>query len=471
MTEESITIDINKVSNEDGTIHTYTYYDEKVLITVTEQIEPKDFPGYKVRIHKPPNGYTISKIKGVPENGLPGQVSCSTVAVISWLGDSKPDIPIAIQIDNTTEYYTNIKGDSSWTKSSSVTPDNILQELDNWVCKNREAHIINLSEEGGAWNAGFCRKYFCPGCSGKQITVTKSQPSSKDCTLYEHEVIKGSVSRFKDSQTNYLGLSNIRDVKSVNVYCTKGTTDAFLIYLRPKDERAARVLFENKWYSRCSGDTHWEVEKSFTGGPSGDDIVPINKHLTDALIPRVIIDLTKTNGSYTPRRTTLQFSVEEDKIESTSSFLKCTHKLSESRPFRLKDIEYDGKLLGIKSKDLLFCVYAYYYSGHSTIPLLIELALSSGNNYKYLFRPTKDLDTWFKYVGSGEKATQLTNLNEMLDALKSIHIPDPPNASSSLPLALTDTLKIGGSSLTTAGLGGLAVWKGPSILARLIARM
>ncbi|EKX72462.1 hypothetical protein BEWA_049290 [Theileria equi strain WA] len=257
------------------------------------------------------------------------------------------------------------------------------------------------------------------------------------------------------------------DVKSVNVYCTKGTTDAFLIYLKPK-EGTTGVLLENKWYGRCSGDTHWEEEKGFTGEPTGDDIVPINKHLTDALIPRVIIDLTKTNGSYTPRRTTLQFSVEEDKIESTSSFLKCTHKLSESRPFRLKDIECGGKLLGIKSKESLSCVNAYYYSGHSTIPLLIELALSSGNNYKYFFRPTKDLDTWFKYVRSdvGE-TTQLNNLNEMLDALKKIHVSDPPNASPSLPLALTDTLKIGGSSLTTAGLGGLAVWKGPALIARL----
>lgn len=53
-------------------------------------------------------------------------------------------------------------------------------------------------------------------------------------------------------------------------------------------------------------------------------------------------------------------------------------------------------------------------------------------------------------------------MKPILDALKKVHFTSNTNAI------------IGGSvggTIGTAGLGGLAVWKGPALLARLIARL
>ncbi|EKX73056.1 hypothetical protein BEWA_016170 [Theileria equi strain WA] len=434
-------------SNDDNGKYTYTYYEGGAAITVTEYIEPKDFPGYKVCIHKPPNGYTISKIKGAPGNGLPNQVYCSTVSVIYWLGDSNHDKPLAVQLGHNGEYYTTTKEDRKWSKSGYKTPDHILKELDNWVCKNREAHIINFSEKGSQLG----QNYSCSGCSGKQIKVTET--TYQGCTLYIHEVIKGSVSRFKDSKTNYSGLSNIKEVKSVNAYC-KNDSDIFLIYFKPENGHSG-VSFENRWYSRCSGDTHWEEENALKGEQPGNNIAKIKGILDDSLTPRVVIDLSIIKETYSPRNNTLQFEVINTEVRG-SSFFKCTHKWSGGRPFRLKDVECGGKLLGIKSDGLLSCVCAYYHSGHPTVPLLIELEFDTPKKYEHYKKSLIRQGQWVKFFGHHTTNITEGDLVKSLKALKRIGFPGPPSKTDIIETSLivTDVLAGGGS----LGYGGYKLW-------------
>ncbi|EKX73400.1 hypothetical protein BEWA_054560 [Theileria equi strain WA] len=340
--------------------------------------------------------------------------------VISWLGDSNRDTPLALQLGHNGEYYTNTKGNNNWTKSSSVTPDNILQELDFWVCKNREAHIINLSEEGDQRG----QNYSCPSCSGKQIKVT--QTTHQDCTLYVHDIDGFTISRIKTKETNYTGLSNIGGVKSVNVYCTKNTVDAFLIYFKYEDLKSRKN--ENRWYSRCSGDTHWEVEKGFTGVPSVDDITSMKSLLTDSLTPMVIVNL----------------SIDR-----------------ESKEFRLKDVEYDGKLLDIKSDVSMKNLIAYYYSsdGIRNLLLLVEMRLNGNSR-------SLDGEKWISVARNGNTKVDVKKLENVVALLKRIEFPEPPSNTGKIieTSLITSDVLAGGAAV------GLGIWKGPALLARLITR-
>ncbi|EKX73291.1 hypothetical protein BEWA_053460 [Theileria equi strain WA] len=462
---KSVTIDIGKRPEGSGNKKVRQdakggyYYTNEVGVRVNLTVEnyPDRDGSYTKLTHTPENGElgTIKHGRGFYFL-RPEPTDESSVSVYYWKYDTSHEKVLLIQLGDgdPSVYYTTSSSTNGivWKNDEhSKIKEDSLKELNKQNCLRNEAHAINISEKS--------ESYQCPSCTKYKIDILLDR--EKQYYIHSFTVTKNkespSISRFFEGDLEQTGFPFVAGMNNICVYWSSGRSSApLLIYF---------FIGGYHWYSRYLGETHWEIEKSLKNSQASEKSnIPtiLKKYAT----PKVILDASKTetgNGTYNPRRNTLTFRVSKDTVEQ--SYAQYIHNKDDSGSFRLKDIEHQGIPLDINSEDLLAEVSIFYWDGDNNRdkPLLIELKLQSQATYKYYQKLGKNV-VWTEYSRSEETTQQLTEdpLKKKLDELYAIHFPS--NLSTILGASF-------GSGIGGTGLGALAVWKGPALLAKLITRL
>ncbi|EKX73350.1 hypothetical protein BEWA_054060 [Theileria equi strain WA] len=459
MSKKEVTIDITKRpenTQNDGK-GGYYYESNSGRVNLTEEWYP-DLEGTYIKLtHTPKNPkekitgifYSRSKQNGFEQANLS---SCESISVFYWSLDSTRTKPLLIQLgERDNEYYTNNRG-NTWTKNGDINDANTLrQKLDEQNCLKNGAHLIDIGQKGSG------RNYNCPSCSQQKLRVYYS--SGPGTPYYGHHIrnsFPGSLSGFKNGSSWPSGLPSVQNVKFIFVYWNRSVPSLIVAQSRP--ERYFRINAGNL--------------KSW---------IEVSDKSTDVATPTLALDLSKTDGKYPYRNTNAKIIVAVLLSHIGGGYYRLQYSLRGSL-FNVKSVSHnDTQLSGIDSTDLLLSVSAYYL-GDSPESLdrllLVELSINATHHttYKYFHRETKGAKVWSKYLGSGGGTTRLQGnaLKRALDELKNIHFPDPPpSIGKQIADFFQKTEGIITASVTPGigGLIGLGIWKGPALIARLIARL
>ncbi|AFZ79739.1 hypothetical protein BEWA_025880 [Theileria equi strain WA] len=463
MSEEGVTIDIRKYPGdthvrEDGKGgHYYTNEDGKRVNLAVEDYPDRDGT-YTKFTHIPADG-ELGDIKydGGFQIIIPAPTQGSNISVYYWKYDKIHYTPLVIQstCEDTSVYYTTNNG-LIWRKHGSIDANNLKKNLDEQNCERNRAHAMDISNRGSYTR----NPYNCPSC--KKYKIYSFIDLKSQCIV--HDIIGGSsfISRFFEGEVEQTGFTQLTGISDINVYWSKGPINKpLLIY-----------FFMNKQhrYKRYLGDTDWEVETSLDKSPWINYPQDVQSLLNQYTTPKVILDASYTDenkATYKPRRNTLNFKVSKKDVYQTN-YLQYSHfryeedSESESKPFKLKNIEHKGKLLGISSEDLLTEVSVFYWNGDAqhNKPLLVELVVSGRNKYTYYRKANFYAKAWSKITNQETNRLE-DELKTTLDDLKIIHFPE----------SSPDVVTIVGASLGTVGTvitTVIGIWKWPAIMSFLI---
>ncbi|EKX72310.1 hypothetical protein BEWA_047750 [Theileria equi strain WA] len=238
----------------------------------------------------------------------------------------------------------------------------------------------------------------------------------KQCyTLYDFTVQDIKFDGDHTIETSNLPLKDT-PIKTLEVYYkdTSSTNDPLMIYILYGDYR-------QRWLYRYSGDLVWTLVGG--DGPSAQSSMnekDIIKILGERTIPRVSIDLTKTNGSYTPTGNTLTFTVSIEHNPASSGFFQFIHTRSENKKFRIIQITHNGDhLYGIYSEEVLASVSGFYpdYTPSDPTKLLMVEIVDKSHNYTYYYR-AKNESKWVKLERKGTEKLENIHLRNQLEKLK-----------------------------------------------------
>ncbi|EKX72850.1 hypothetical protein BEWA_014090 [Theileria equi strain WA] len=457
---KSVTVDINNRPGggevqQDGKGYYYEIDGGRVLLT--DDWYPDLEGTYRKLTHTPAGGCTIGDIKkgGIPQTGFPDLAVYSTISIFYWELDSSYSNPLVIQLgEGNNEYYKH--DGSTWSKDIEAT-GNLREELNKQNCKKNNAHIVNLSQKKSGYN--------CPSCNtGTKINVSYSSIASIISSTYTIPGARSaSISGFKHNNNWQAGLPPIKNLRKVIVYWSTTSSNKPLL--------SATQSRPPKYFRRNSDNENAWIENT-----TGQSALPNGE------TPQIIPNLSgKANTTYNYQGTNIPVTVR------SSSLGDCYYRYQHSLcggPFRITRITHGtgATLNGIDSTDPLVSVTAYYFGTSPTLDKLLLVELSIKNNqttYKYFHRQTKGADRWSLYPESGGGTAKLSEdkLKATLDTLYSIQFPAEQTDSQDIGQQIGAFFKRTEGIITatvTPGIGGtigLAVWKGPALLARLITRL
>ncbi|AFZ79827.1 hypothetical protein BEWA_026760 [Theileria equi strain WA] len=442
----------------------YEVGDGQVLLTDDWYPDPEGI--YRRITHTPKDGWTISKIKNLQQNlnTFEGLEKHKSVSVYYWNSDYKK--PLLIQLgtgDN--DYYTTKNGDNNWNKSQGINPGTLREELDKQNCNKNNAHIIDLKEKDQDGN------YNCPsGCNSQKINVSYSGNSYKTA-FYSGRGYNFSVTSFKHNSSLQHGLPSLKDVREIRVYWyNSGKNPLLYCYEQSRKQR---------YFRKNSGTSNTWIEVSNASVPS----VPY--------YPNLAIDFSKSSGlMYNGGGTDIKIAVLLSHIGD--GYYRCQYSLRGGL-FMVNSVIYSSVQLTEISPSTeahLISVSGFYYGVKNPkdlpMPILIEFVIKdAGTTYRY-YQKLSEIDDW-KLLSRSGRTDQLVGefLNLTLDKLKEFK--DTLNKLNqsqakvkelvelNKELAESSTTTIAGSSVGSglggAGLGALAMWKGPALIARLITRL
>ncbi|EKX73895.1 hypothetical protein BEWA_039330 [Theileria equi strain WA] len=468
----TVEIDISKHSGSgvDKDENGYYYIDKsggRVLLTDDWYPDPEGI--YRKFTHTPKggsigsiyhNGRTLSEIS---------VASHKSVSVYYWSGDNGFSKPLLIQLGDGNNYYTDPEGGSTWSKDSGITTGTLRERLNKQNCTRNQVHVIDLSDKG---KSGTPTPYKCPSCDNTRSIKVYSNYSGT--TFYQPYRYRSgssfSVTSFKDASTWELGLPSIKGVRNITVEWHKSGDKFPLIYYNQGGQKFFRRNSENE--------NTWIEVSNANGHPTGTT-------------PNLPLDLSKSSGiTYSGGSSNISITVLRSHIGD--GYYRYQYSLR-GAPFKVNEIKHEGiPLTGISFQDALTSVSGYYYGGKNPTDqsnlLLIELVISGSNTYQYFYRRTKDADKWTEYYRSGQETSRLQgkDLIEKLNELKKLKetlkkldkLTELEAKLDQIKKELSEshnTSTLAGTSVGTglggAGLGALAVWKGPALIARLIARL
>ncbi|AFZ80579.1 hypothetical protein BEWA_034360 [Theileria equi strain WA] len=473
MTGNGVTIQIGYYPGSGGQVKQDGggyYYDSdgNGRVNLTDEWFPDPEGIYRKFTHTPEDGCTIGDIrKGRILSEITSLEKYSSVSVYYWSQDHACSKPLIIQLGegNSSVYYTISDGGDNWNNDSdSSIANDLRKKLDGRNCSRNNAHIIDLSNKG---TSGSGKNYQCPSCSQQKLRVYKSSDSG-GITFYSGRGSMFSVTSFKDKGGNswQAGFPSLKDVKEIKVYWNEsGRKTPLLIVYQSIPQR---------YFRRSSGNSNtWIRVSNADGLPNGGT-------------PTITtLDLSSSSGKYNDGSSSIDITVLRSHIGD--GFYRYQYSLRGSL-FEVTEIRHDQTpLTGIDSSDILTSISGFYYGGNTPTDqsniLLIEV-VTSENKYSY-YQKDKDGTNWAELrrpggyisqlIGEPLKVTliNLKKLKETLDKLDQLS-----TQLQELERKLNESHNTGtlaGSSVGTglggAGLGGLAVWKGPALLAKLIARL
>ncbi|AFZ79442.1 hypothetical protein BEWA_022900 [Theileria equi strain WA] len=341
--------------------------------------------------------------------GFGGQLNThSSVSVYYWSQDIDHGKPLLIQLgDSKDKYYKYSGSGDNWTNDPGAS-NNLRDSLDKQNCDRNKAHVVDLLYRSST-------NYPCPviGCSTQIAVAPANYGNDYYRSAHYISLSSISVSGFKDKDNWHTGLPSVKNLQKVLVYRKQSGDNPLLI--------CYQEVTGTKWFRRNikSGNTWGEVCQDDRPTNPDTDKDNIKKLLQrNDYYPQITINLSMpANEPYRDKTTNINITVRTSPIGD--GYWTNVHSLRGGL-FTLKSVVHNNlPLADIKSSENLESITVYYNGTDLKVErlLLVEITSHNGDIHRYFY-------------GS-------------------------PNASSSLPLALTDTLKIGGSSLTTAGLGGL----------------
>ncbi|EKX72199.1 hypothetical protein BEWA_046630 [Theileria equi strain WA] len=414
---------------------------------------------YRVITHTPEGGHSIETIKSTHclTNFSPPPSNKTSVTVFYSLSDPTHETPLIVEFgDLKNEYYTTEDG-NKWTKARNITVEHLKKHLDEQNCKRRNFHVIDISKKSSASD------YKCPGCN-EQVSVSSFSPTS-GYTYYTHSIRDYYIGELRYNTEDQTGLTCSSMITKVHVYWYKDDEKPLLICLSGGN---------SFWYKREALSSKAWTEVSKDRPSSISDEPNILRILLGYHSPEVTINVGYRNGldrsgkSSTYRDNSETISIRRDDVmvgNKSTGYIGFTHSVSGKSWFKVREIKHgETQLTSIKLPCIFTSVEVYYHGKDPSDEkklLLIGLEKMNGQNkHVYYSRPLVTGGTW----AMEEHSIQLeqNKLRQMLDALKMAHFPESPTTTivgSSV-----------GSGLGGAGLGALAVWKGPSLLARLITK-
>ncbi|AFZ80997.1 hypothetical protein BEWA_004050 [Theileria equi strain WA] len=463
---------------------------------------------YEKYTHTPGGGINSLRVlstKGTNNKKMPFdppvyEKKYSEVCVYYWTLDKTFNNPLLVKLGNEDNYYKYAGSGNNWSKLDNITNDNLKQNLDRQNCSRNRAHQIDISKNTRG-------SYTCPGCTSKHIGVSTH---GRDYSYYFHNISGGgSICGFKDKDKDQIGITFTSIISNVYVYHYPKGSDGIplLIYL---------PLSSSSWYQREYIDSHtWtkvggnQLTSPFSGGTAAI------LNLLEAKLPTVTINIGQTNvnnggntNTFTYKDTsgwsteTIQITKQEINSEYTS-FSQC---VLNKKYFAVKNIKYNTTFLqGIPQNLVVKTVTAYYYKGRSNFTLdkllLVELEKRGTDQKRYAYYSRgSGGSTWtIVYENTELKDIELTNkLKELKKKLEDkakqttevegasgkngerggdgVTDPNSPSfVQQILDFIRSKPAEIGGGVSgvlgVTGGLVGVAVWKGPALLAKLITRL
>ncbi|AFZ79471.1 hypothetical protein BEWA_023200 [Theileria equi strain WA] len=464
MTGKGVTIDIGKRPEGSGNQKVekdtkgYYYESGKVRVNLTDDWFPDPEGTYRKLTHSLKDGNIESIVhKGSALSGLTGLESHTSVSVLYW--SSNYQNPLLIQLGNDeNEYYTTSDG-STWT-NANINTTTLKSKLDKENCTKNGAHIINLTEKSNG-------NYRCPNGCKTNIQVSYNS-SYGGITFYQPTIGSNtfSVTSFKDGSNWQLGLPSLKSVSQIKVdWKASGETNPLLYFYH--QSRPYR------YFRRSSSDSNTWIEVSLANAhPNGQT-------------PQIPLDLSKSSGiTYDGGGSKINITVLRSHIGE--GYYGYQYSLR-GASFTVESVTHNGTLLtGISFQGTLISVSGYYYGGKNPTDqsniLLIEVVASGNSKYSYYQKKNKSSNEWTELDRSGKRLVDealkvilinLKKLKETLDKLDQLEA-----RLEKLNKKLNESHNTGvlaGSSVGTglggAGLGALAVWKGPALIARLITRL
>ncbi|EKX72551.1 hypothetical protein BEWA_050190 [Theileria equi strain WA] len=466
MTGNSVDVDLNYHPGKTGQVSVisqgrrYSYKIASVTVTINVTEYLSDITTYK-KLTYTSDKPKIQSIKNNSQDTNMPISDRSTFDVYYWIGDSDYKTPLIVKLekDNCYEYDSRT---SQW-KKDVVASVNLGKGLDIQNCTWNKAHQLDISQTSGTYN---CTS---PACD-KKFTI---KPDETNKTT--HQYIKytftpqtpenPSFLYFTDKYSEQTGFSYPRNVKYVNTYW-KTSSPGPLIHYKSQEK--------NIWYKKATDANKWEEISGFgIDELSEDNAVVIKRLIYDNYLPTIKIDVSQTNTpqpTYTDRSSneTINVTKPGDDLKDYDQF---THKPKDNIYFKLGEVKHGDNttLQGIETQGVFASVTAYYWNSdknHKT-PLLIELVTAENTSkYTYYNKKTKNSKEWTKLFRSDGRTTEIgdNDLKPILDELKNVQFHESSNTGV---LAGTSV----GTGLGGAGLGALSVWKGPALIARLIARL
>ncbi|EKX73532.1 hypothetical protein BEWA_035680 [Theileria equi strain WA] len=404
------------------------YYDSssggKVLVTDAWYPDPD---GTYMKLTHTPENAKIQNIyhSGNPLSGITDLGTHKSVSVYYWSLDETFENPLLIQLGD--EYYI-------WSKSGTWTNDpgasnNLRGSLNKQNCERNKAHIVKISERV---RSGGSTTYECPSGCGTRINLNNF--SGSGLTFCTHSISSGSyyapsfsVSGFINGNSWQAGLPSIRDSSSITVYFESKNNIPIVIDYQKGGEH---------WFRRNTKDnkTWTAVPKDQASGDKTEKLLNQNPYYL-----QITLDLSNPSGTYSDNGVSI--TVRNTPIGD--DYYISRHSLCGGL-FELKGVTHnDAPLTDIKSGEKLESVSAYYYGTDLKVDRLLRVELRSHNGdvHGHFYKSPKD--------------------NESMVLSKS------SESSNTGILAGTSV----GTGLGGAGLGALAVWKGPALIAKLIARL
>ncbi|AFZ80319.1 hypothetical protein BEWA_031720 [Theileria equi strain WA] len=461
---------------------------------------------YEKYTHTPGGGINSLRVlstKGTNNKKMPFdppvyEKKYSEVCVYYWTLDKTFNNPLLVKLGNEDNYYKYAGSGNNWSKLDNITNDNLKQNLDRQNCSRNRAHQIDISKNTRG-------SYTCPGCTSKHIGVSTH---GRDYSYYFHNISGGgSICGFKDKDKDQIGITFTSIISNVYVYWYPQTSEGIplLIYL---------PLSSSSWYQReyIDSDT-WKpvIDGKPTSPFSGGTAAILN--LLEAKLPIVTINVGQTNvnnggntNTFTYKDTsgwsteTIQVTKQEINSEYTS-FSQC---VLNKKYFAVKNIKYNTTFLqGIPQNLVVKSVTAYCHGeGDFTLDDLLLVSLekrgTDQKRYAYYSRGSGGSTWTIVYENTELKDIELTNkLKELKKKLEDkakqttevegasgkngerggdgVTDPNSPSfVQQILDFITSNADKIGGGVSGVLGgsaITGLAVWKGPALLARLIARL
>ncbi|AFZ79565.1 hypothetical protein BEWA_024140 [Theileria equi strain WA] len=400
-----------------------------------------------------------------------------------WNGDFWYSNPLLLELKSksgTLSYYTLSDGvDKKWKSESGIQTDKIKDKLDQLNCEKNNAHVIEISKK----NKTSSYQCLTEGCNVSIIFANIGNYEYYSQTIHS---IDSSIRRFQDKGIEQTGINSPEGATQVYVYhCPKGPEGVPLLIYLPGSS--------NSWFQRRSlGSTEWT---DVGNKPSNyKDDTNILRLIKDKL-PIVIINVgdTKVHGDgestyyEDPSGGKDKEKINLKRENKDDCFVGFVHSVLNKDVFVAGYVKYGSSpLQGIDLSFILKSVTAYYYDKGGPDFKLDDLLMigfekrgTGSKNYVYYSRNGGG-SRWISIPGKTEKLdgrdltdqlnqlkTELTEAKERLDAEKK-------KSRESNGSVLTPGAKAGiGIASVGAGGGaiGVAVWKGPALIARLITRL
>ncbi|EKX73631.1 hypothetical protein BEWA_036670 [Theileria equi strain WA] len=430
----------------------YYYQNNNRRIGLIEEVFSTENGQYRKIVHTPGKDSKINRIVNgaLDLTGFESQLNAySSISVYYWNGDKIFETPLIIQFGegDSSVYYT-YDGDKKLSNSRNVTTKDLKQNIDQLNCEKKKTHIMDISKNTRG-------SYSCPSCGTQQVKVSNYDKSQTSGDYSYFHYLAGSFLRFKDGVTEQTGIIFSGTISSVYVYHYPSGPDGIplLIYLSGTS---------TTWFERVSIDSNnWT--KVQDDAPSSPTNKPEVLKLLKAKLPTVTVDVGQTginaSGQHTEYENPSEQTKEKIKVERkdlTDGFVSFSHSVHKKSYLMVKSVQHNGSpLSNIPFNLVAKSVTAYYNgTGFKLKSLIMVELVKFDKTEKHFYRPTEEPPTPIV-----DTSAQTGN-----------SLPSSHQAAESSNVSVLAGTAIG-SGLGGAGLGALAMWKGPALIARLIARL